>query len=279
MPDYAEFANDRVIIMSAPNGARRTHRDHPALPIGPRELGDCAAALLDEGVSVLHLHVRDANGGHTLDAECYRLAIKAIRGRVGRRLIIQVTTESVGLYEPAQQMALVQELRPEAVSLALRELCPDEPAEARAARFFGGLTKAGTWPQYIVYSAAELVRFDELRRRGVFGEEHPFCLLVLGRYSESLEGHPDELDEMLAAVDRRQFPWAVCCFGKHENTAMTMATERGGHVRIGFENNLLLADGSVASDNAALIRQFLDSIADGLRRPATADDIRETWQL
>lgn len=279
MPDHAEFASDRVIIMSAPNGARRTRRDHPALPVGPRDLADCAADLLDTGVSVLHLHVRDAAGGHTLDAGRYRSAIEAIRHRVGSRLILQVTTESVGLYEPEQQMAMVRDLRPEAVSLALRELCPDAAAETDAARFFKSLTEAGTWPQYILYSPEELVRFDSLRRRGVFGDDHPFCLLVLGRYSETLEGDPNELEDMLAAVDHRQFPWAVCCFGRQENAAMKMATERGGHVRIGFENNLLLADGTIASDNAALIRQYVDSVSDGGRRPATADDIRETWHL
>ena len=279
MPDYAEFASDRVMIMSAPNGARRTRRDHPALPTGPGELADCAADLLDAGVSVLHLHVRDAAGGHTLDAHCYRAAIDAIRRRVGSRLILQITTESVGLYEAGQQMALVRELRPEAASLALRELCPNESAETEAAGFFAGLTRAGTWPQYIVYSPEEFVRFDSLRRRGVFGDEHPFCLLVLGRYSENLEGDPNELDDMLAEVDERQFPWAVCCFGRHENTAMKKATELGGHVRIGFENNMLLADGTVARDNTSLIRQYLESVSNSGRRPASADEIRETWHL
>jgi uncharacterized protein (DUF849 family) len=279
MPDYAKFASERVIVMAAPNGARRTRDEHPAVPLTAGELADCAADLLDAGVSVLHLHVRDTDGGHTLDVDRYRAAIDAVRRRVGDRLIVQVTSESVGMYSAAEQMAMVTELRPEAVSLGLKELCPDPAAEAEAAAFFAGLARNGTWPQYILYSADELRRFDALRRRGIFGDDRPFCLLVLGRYAESLEGDPGELDAMLSSIDEPAFPWAVCCFGRHENAAMRIATERGGHVRIGFENNLLLADGTVASDNAELIRQYVESTSDSGRLPASADEIRETWQL
>jgi uncharacterized protein (DUF849 family) len=32
----------------------------------------------------------------------------------------------------------------------------------------------------------------------------------------------------------------------------------GGHVRVGFENNLYLPDGSLAPDNAALVRGVAD---------------------
>ncbi len=276
---HQTFARDKVAIMAAPNGARRTRDDHPAVPLTAAELAIEAERLLAVGVSILHLHVRDAEGRHSIDPACYREAIEAIRERVGSDLVLQVTSEAVGRYTAAEQMAMVRELKPEAVSLALRELCPDEDSEAAAARFFGGLRAAGTWPQYIVYSADELTRFEALRRQGVFGEERPFCLLVLGRYTEQLEGSLDELESMLAAVDTGAFPWAVCCFGRHENAAMLEATRRGGHVRIGFENNLVLADGTPASDNSALIEQYVSSSRDLGRRPASADEIREAWQL
>ncbi len=273
-----DFSKDRIIIMAAPNGARRSREDHAALPITAEELAACAEGLLAEGVSVLHLHVRDEAGRHTLDAGRYRRAIAAIRERVGAGLILQVTTESVGIYDRAQQMAVVRELKPEAVSLALRELCPDEGAEAEAAAFFAWLERERVWPQYILYSPDDVRRFDDLRRRGVFADEHPFCLFVLGRYSASLEGRAEELDAMLAAADHGAFPWALCCFGRRENEAMLAATAAGGHVRLGFENNLLLCDGSLARDNAALIAQYRTSAEPYARRAATADEIRTECQ-
>ena len=118
-----------LIIAVAPNGARKTKADHPALPITPEELAETAARCLDAGASMIHLHVRDDDQKHSLDVSAYRAAIAAIRARVGGELIIQVTTEAVGIYTPAQQMAMVQELEPEAVSLAVRELCPDDAHE------------------------------------------------------------------------------------------------------------------------------------------------------
>lgn len=267
-----------LALMAAPNGARRGAEEQPAVPITPAELALCAESLLAEGVSVFHLHVRDAAGQHSLSPAFYREAIAAIRNRVGDRLVIQVTTEAVGRYTRHEQMAAVRELRPEAVSLSLRELCPDESAEAEAGAFFAWLRRESIWPQYILYSPDDLIRFERLRRRGLFAELEPSCLFVAGRYSEQLTGAPDELDAFLAAVDCSQFPWTACCFGRHENAVMLAAATAGGHVRLGFENNTVLCDGTPARDNAELFAQFRRSASHLGRRPATADEIRSLWQ-
>jgi len=268
------FADDNVIIMSAPNGARRSQADHPSLPVTPAELAANAAALLDAGVSVLHLHVRDEHGQHTLDADRYRNAIAAVEDRVGDSLIIQVTTEAVGQYTAEQQMAVVRELNPEAVSLALREVCPVDSDEAVMARFCVWMLEQKIWPQYILYSVEDVEQFDGMRERGVFADEAPFAMLVLGNYADKTDGTVAELDTLLAAADFRAIPWAVCCFGRHENAVMLAALSRGGHVRIGFENNVLMGDGSAAPDNAALIHQFVEAAGEHRRRPAPAIDIR-----
>jgi uncharacterized protein (DUF849 family) len=267
------------MIISAPNGARRTTADHPALPVTPDQIADTATELLDQQVSVVHLHVRDENQKHTLDADSYRAAISAIRSRVGDRLIIQVTTEAVGQYNAAQQMALVKALRPEAVSLSLTELCPDDTAEASAAKFFQWLVQEKIWPQFILHSPRELLRFDEMRKKGVFGQDHPCCLFVLGRYADDTAGKTSDLDAFLATVDCTVLPWAVCCFGRNENEVMVAATGFGGQVRIGFENNLRMADGRTAKNNAELIAQYTASCKDSARKPASADEIRNAFGL
>src|SRR5688572_33343529 len=121
-----------VAIAVAPNGGRRTQADHPALPLTPAELARVAAECLDVGAAMIHTHVRDRDGGHLLDAEAYRAAISAIRAEVGDDLVLQITSESLGRYRAEEQMAVVRETRPEAVSLALRELSPDAAAEPRS---------------------------------------------------------------------------------------------------------------------------------------------------
>ncbi|HIP77601.1 MAG TPA: 3-keto-5-aminohexanoate cleavage protein, partial [Kiloniellaceae bacterium] len=68
-----------LILTVAPNGARKTRRDHPAVPIRPAEIADTAAAALKAGAAMIHLHVRDAEEKHSLDPGAYREAIAAVR--------------------------------------------------------------------------------------------------------------------------------------------------------------------------------------------------------
>ena len=262
--------------MSAPNGARKNQNDHPALPISDSELADCAESVLREGASILHLHVRDENGAHTLDADRYRSAISAIRDRVGQQLVIQVTTEACGLFDRQQQMATIRSLKPEAVSLALKELCPDDDAESAAAEFFTWLNQHGVLTQYILYSADEVVRFEELRRRGVIGDVIPFVLFVLGRYSDDLVGDVQELDGFVAAASPDTV-WAVCSFGQTEHAAVEASASMDGHARVGFENNLVLPNGEVAADNAALVALAAERGRAVSRTPASADDVRKLF--
>lgn len=261
------------IIMSAPNGARRGKDDHLSIPITPGELADCAESVADAGASILHLHVRDDRGGHTLDPNRYRVATQAVRDRVGKRLVIQITTEACGMYSAGQQIAVVRKVRPEAVSLALREICPDAGSESEAAEFFAWLSNGDVMPQYILYDEGDARRFTDLRQRGVIPDAWPFVLIVLGRYSDSMTGDPATMSRCVEELED-DVTWMVCCFGQTENDAVAEAARRNGHARVGFENNLLLPDGSPAPDNATLVRLAADAGTAAGRRVADADDVR-----
>lgn len=266
-----------MMIMVAPNGARKTHDDHPALPLSPEELAACASEIVDAGAAALHLHVRDKDNRHSISPDLYRDAISAIQKQVGDKLVIQVTSEAVGQYSATQQMDMVRELRPEAVSLALKELCPTEDDIPEASRFFHWVRQENIWPQYILYSPEEVARFEDLRRRNVFGEEFPSVMFVLGRYDANLTGNPDLLMPFLSATDAKNIPWSVCCFGKTEAQTMAKAAEKGGHARIGFENNMYLSDGRLAPNNASLVDQLTSHLKTLGRPIALADDIRQIY--
>lgn len=265
-----------LIVTCAPNGARKTQADHPRLPVTPSELASCAVRIVDEGAAMIHLHVRDDNGAHSIDADRYRQAIRAIRDAVGRELVIQVTSEACGIYSPEQQMAMVRALEPEAVSLALKELCAGDEDEPRAAAFFSWLQAEKIMPQYILYSAEEVVRFESLRERGVIPQTSPFMLFVLGRYASNLTGDVAELDSFVAAA-APDTTWAVCSFGATEHAAVEKACRLGGHARVGFENNLHRPDGRLAGDNGDLVRLAVMAGREVSREPASADDIRQRF--
>ncbi len=270
-------------IAVAPNGARKTHVDHPALPITPDELATCARQCVDAGAAMLHLHVRRPDGTHSLEPDDYRPAIAAVQQAVGDALVIQITTEAVGIYTPEQQMASVRALQPEAISAALRELVPDAAHEAEAARFFGELAGACTAIQYILYSADDVVRYRDLRTRGVLPDTPHWVLFVLGRYSAGQRSNPTDLLPFLQAwADggsiTANVPWAMCAFGPHEAERALAAALLGGHARIGFENNMALPDGSTAPNNAALVTNLRRHL-DALHRPlASAADLRSWFQ-
>ena len=243
-----------VILTVAPNGAYKTKSDHPALPITARELAETARSCLDAGAAMIHLHVRDSQGRHLLDADAYAQATQAIRRAVGDDLVIQVTSEAAGRYQPAHQMAVIRATRPEAVSVALREIVPDQAAEPEAASFWSWAHAAGIMVQTILYDRTDVLRYTDLKARGIIPDGKDFLLYVLGRYSQGQTSAPADLLPFLAAAPPRP-AWAVCAFGPQENACALAATCLGGHVRVGFENNLFLADGTQAPDNASLVAQ------------------------
>lgn len=262
-----------VSICAAPNGGRRTKADHPAIPMTAAELARCAAECLEEGAAMIHVHVRDKVGRHLLDADAYRAATGAIRAEVGDRLVVQITSEALGLYSPAEQRAVVRAARPEAVSLALRELVPDASEEAAFAELMGWLKRENALPQIILYTPEEAMRLGDLMRRGLAPEDVD-VLYVLGRYTPDQRSAPADLLPFLAPGQPRFGCWSVCAFGPREVACVTAAALLGGHARVGFENNLMLPDGSIAARNADLVRTAASLITAGGLTLARADEIR-----
>lgn len=264
-------------IAVAPNGARRTKVDHPRLPMTAAEIARDAAEALEAGAAMIHLHARDENGAHTLDADLYREAVDAVKQAVGDKLVIQITTEAVGRYTAQEQITVVDALNPESVSIALREILPEGDDERAAAALFARMEKAGTLYQIIIYEAAELERLDALAKRGLLPDGPLAVLAVAGRYTEQ-GATPGELDAYIAAnISRHQ--WMMCAFGPQETQFMIRAASAGGNARVGFENNLWLPDGTDAPSNAAIVAATAAGCAASGRRLANADDLRKGWRL
>ena len=259
----------------APNGGRKTKADHPALPLSPDELARAAAECLERGASMIHLHVRDRNGGHCLDPDAYRAAIARICREVGDRLVIQITSESLGLFTPSEQRAAVLEANPEAVSLALREFAPEKSDEKDFCLFLGRLKQMRIWPQIIVYTAEEAERLGAMIKQGLIPFDELAVLYVLGRFTLTRTAAPGDLLPFLAPEMPRFSPWSVCAFGRREAACVTAGALLGGHVRVGFENNLTLPNGARAASNAELVGAAVGAIEAVGLTPKTADRLRE----
>lgn len=243
--------------MVAPNGARRTRADHPALPVTVREIVDTAKRCFEAGAGGLHAHVRDGEGRHVLDAGLYRELIAEMKLAVPE-MLVQITTEAVGRYLPQEQRALVREVMPQAVSAALREIISDDDF-ASAGRFYNQCWEAGISLQHILYLPDEIAVLKNLIARGTIPASGLQLLFVLGRYTTSQESAPDDADPFVDALKecRLDADWAVCAFGRRETDCLAKAFELGGKVRVGFENSFFNRDGSRALDNAERVREIV----------------------
>ncbi len=261
-----------AILMAAPNGARRGLRDHPRLPVTLGSMLAEAEAAAEAGAVALHLHVRDEAGRHDLDPARNCRWYEALRKRLGHRLVIQLTTEAAGRFDHDAQMRLVEAVRPESVSLALREFAPRGEPAPEVVRFFHRLAGWGVAPQYILYTPGEVARLHELRRRGLIPGTPP-VLFVLGRYAApGGRTDPCGLDAFLALHDPA-CSWMVCAFGREETATLAHAAACGGHLRVGFENSLLHGDGRPAASNAervAVMRELLRTLGRPLASLAEA---------
>jgi 3-keto-5-aminohexanoate cleavage enzyme len=252
-------------IMVAPNGARRMKTDHPALPVTIEETVAAARACYEAGADAIHAHVRDENGAHVLDASLYRELLTRLQAEVPH-MRAQITTEAVGKYSPEEQRAVVRDVMPEAVSVAVREMCPDsETAEARA--FYHWAREALIVVQHIVYTPDDFRRFLDLVADGTIPGKAHQVLFVLGRYAENQESAPEDLDPYLAVLEdasgELHLDWAICAFGHRETECLARAIERGGKARIGFENGLWNRDGRLAADNADRVRDLISVVGPG----------------
>ncbi|MEM7563799.1 MAG: 3-keto-5-aminohexanoate cleavage protein, partial [Pseudomonadota bacterium] len=81
--------------------------------------------------------------------------------------------------------------------------------------------------------------------------------------------------EPFLQADLANLDWFTCAFGRLEQKCVLAGIESGGHARVGFENNLYLPDGSIASSTAALIESLCNQLKENHKNPASAETTRQ----
>lgn len=263
----------KVVLAIAPNGARKTKVDHPNIPLNSTEIAQTANDCLAKGASMMHLHVRNPeDNSHSLSVDLYQKAIDAINSSSKNGIFIQVTSEAVGVYSPEEQFEMIHALKPEAVSIGLREIKSLD--ERVIHEHFIRMKKSDINPQIILYNEYDLNEYhDWLSRKVLPGNAYPI-LLVIGKPTpegsfENSYLNKENVSKLKASS------WMICAFGENEFSAAKLAASLAGHIRIGFENNSLLEDGSEAEDNAALINQISEHLRSNNLESATLVQTKE----
>lgn len=241
-------------IMIAPNGARKTKQDHPALPVTIAETVACAKACFAAGAGALHFHIRDENQAHILDAGLYREALAEL-ARAVPEMHLQITTETIGIYRPEDMRAVVRAVQPPGLSIGVAEMIPDYQPDRETIKFYQELAETPARLQHICYRPEDVSLLARLLEMAGLAGDNIWCLFVLGHYS-GRRSQPDLLPPFLEAAQAGGLTpdWAVCAFAREEQACLQEAVQQGGKIRIGFENSLYMPDGSLAADNTARLR-------------------------
>ena len=211
--------------------------------------------------------------------EIYIATIDALQTTVGDRLIIQITSESAQKYSPAEQIRCIKTVNPQSVSIALREIIPT-PGDAKAAQaLFDWCAEEQIRIQYILYNETELLSYLDYVAMGLIPAAPHFLLFVLGRYQPNQRSRAQDLSLFTQYLADVTVPWMVCAFGATEQTRLLEAAAKGGHMRQGFENNLLTTTGKTAKDNTQQLLGTITALAENGLRPATLDQTRDILQI
>ena len=139
----------------------------------------------------------------------------------------------------------------------------------------------GTKPEFEAYDIGHLYNIQWLVQNGYvkLPVYIQFCTGILGGIGSSsyeiMNMH--QTAERLFGKDNYQ--WSVFGAGRMEYPACTQGLLLGSHVRIGMEDNLMLARGVLAKSNGELIEKMVRIMKELDLEPATPSEAREILQL
>jgi 3-keto-5-aminohexanoate cleavage enzyme len=263
------WSTDPVVITVAPTGAEVTRDDNPRVPYTPQEIADEVVRAADEGASVVHIHARTDDGRPTTDPEVLRRIRDLIRERCD--VVIGMSTGAeVGMSH--EERLRVLDARPEIASLNTGsmnfgdQIFDNHPTliEALARR----MAADGIRPELEIYDLGMLGTAGRLLADGLVAQP-PLYNFVLGVPG----GIPGSAENLLALLRDRPSPgpWTVTGVGRNQLPLTTMACVLGGHMRVGFEDNVHFLKGEPAKSNADLVARAR-RIAEELSRPVASPD-------
>jgi uncharacterized protein (DUF849 family) len=228
-----------MLLQATLNGPL-TKADHPAVPVSPAELRADAEACERAGARAFHVHPRDDAGHERLHPAVVDRAVAAIRN--GTRWPVGVTCGAGIEIETRRRVAYVRHWRePDCTSV---NFCEEGAFDvARAALGSGIGVEAGLWSVEDAESLLTSGLVDRIERVLI----EPAGGTANERLALAAAIH-DVLDHGRIEAPRLQHGGGAATWALLED-----AVRRGIDTRIGFEDTLLLPDGSLAADNAALV--------------------------
>jgi len=266
-----------VMITAAMVGAEVSRAQQPNLPVTPQEIIAAAVECYEAGASIIHLHVRDAEGNATQDAGIFSEVVEGIRARCD--VITQVSTGGA-IWMSAEERLQSIECRPDMATLTTGTVNFGDGVfmndRGLVETFARRLRDYGIVPEIEIFDAGMLDEAMRLHSNGLISDPIHFDF-VMG-VPGGIGGDPAHLVHLVRCLPPGS-SWSVAGIGRHQLTLGTIALAIGGNVRVGFEDNIFYRKGELAKTNAQLVARIA-RIAQELDRPvATPAQAREMLQL
>ena len=270
---------EKLIITAAICGAEVLKEHNPAVPYTVEECVREAKSAYDAGASIIHLHVRYDDGTPTQDKARFKEVIDAIKAVIPDVIIQPSTGGAVGMTDDERLQPT--ELLPEMATLDCGTLNfgGDEvfTNTENTIKYFGDrMIKLGIKPELEVFDKSMIDMALRLHKKGhiVKPMHFDFVMGVNGGISGELRDFvfmrgsiPADATYTVAGVGRYEFPLAMA------------AIIDGGHVRVGFEDNVYLSKGVLAKSNGELVAKVVRMAKELGREIATPTEARQILGL
>lgn len=270
---------EKLIITAAICGAEVLKEHNPAVPYTIAECVREAKSAYDAGASIIHLHVRYDDGTPTQDKARFKAVIDAIKAEIPDVIIQPSTGGAVGMTDDERLQPT--ELQPEMATLDCGTLNfgGDEvfTNTENTIKYFGDrMIKLGIKPELEVFDKSMIDMALRLNKKGHIAKpmHFDFVMGVNGGISGELRDFvfmrgsiPADSTYTVAGVGRFEFPLAMA------------AIIDGGHVRVGFEDNVFLSKGVLAKSNGELVEKVVRMAKELGREIATPAEARQILGL
>lgn len=268
---------EKLIITAALTGAEVTKDIQPNLPVTPDEIADAAYACYQAGASIIHVHARDEKGEPTQSFEVYKEIKEKIEAKCN--VIVQPSTGGATWHTPEERLQPV-ELKPEMATLSAGTCNFGNDVFMNSGEYiekFASRMKAlGVKPEIEVFERGMIENAKRYIKMGLIDSPAHFDF-VLGVPGAS-PGAPDDLMYMVNKLPS-DATWTVAGIGRYETPLAAMGIIMGGHVRVGFEDNIYYDKGVLAESNAQLVARVARLAKEFGRPVATPDEARKILNL
>lgn len=270
---------EKLIITACICGAEVTKEQNPNVPYTVAEIQREAKSAYDAGASIIHLHVREDDGTPTQSAARFKECIDAIK-EVCPDVIIQPSTGGAAWMTADERLQPLQ-LDPEMATLdcGTCNFGGDEVftnTENMIKEFGERMIKLGVKPECEVFDKGMIDMALRLAKKGFIN--HPIHFDFVMGVNGGISGEPRDLIFMAESIPQGS-TWTVAGVGRAQFPMAVMGIIMGGHVRVGFEDNLYLEKGVLAKSNGELVEKAVRLAKEFGRPIATPAEARQILGL